>query len=140
MAFFLILFISLDFLINITKAKYGIPDIPFDSITVGSLTLTYFYGLKVGIILVPFAVLTQLFVGLIKLRHFLKLLTLTTGLLIVSFFSYLPIFYIVPVSYAIRYTLDYISEMVFFQNADFSRLHVRIINVIICYLILRLMF
>lgn len=134
--FLILFFITLDLIINYIKSNFSIPDIPFDPITFGSLTLSYFFGFKTGLLLLPFAVLTQIIYGLIKLRHMFKLCTLSIGIFIATLLSSIPVYYAVPIAYAIRYIMDYFVEFVFFQKPDFSRVHVRITNVFVCYIIL----
>jgi hypothetical protein len=133
--FLSIIFIGLD-LFNITIKRSFKIYIPIDFIVVGSIILTYIFGIKYGLILSSFLLINRFIMGTIEFRHFVKLIPMITIIILAQMFSQYPLVKIGILLFVLRYFLEYIIEIFIFRTFRIElELH-RLIHVFSVYLFL----
>ena len=133
--FLLSLFIGFD-LVNIFIKRSFKLYVPVDFIVVGSIILSYLFGIKYGLIVSVFLVINRLIMGTVEFRHIMKLLPIVIVVLLSSLLSKYS-FVLVGISlFILRYVIENIMEYVLFGKLSLAVKIERFVHILAVYVFL----
>ncbi len=132
--FFASLFVLADIFTTYVNLKYKI-DLIFDFLLIGIIFVSYYFSLKIGLIMCAFIILTRLMYGELNRRHFVKLPIMVLLAVLSNLFNqsnFLVIgFFLVGLRYIMEYLIDWHLTG---QIGNLDRIHRRVIHIFGAYL------
>ena len=136
--FLVLLFIGLDYLKSLIEVGLPFNYLPLKFISVGMITLSYFYSFKIGLVLVGFYVINKLMFARFDERHFLATISMIVMCLLSNLFNSINYAILGTTLFIFRYVLDFIFNILFFSYVRTDNLLGRAINSVVAYLIFSL--